>query len=370
MIQEKRIVDHFASLVAIDAPSRGERALAETVKGQLRALGLSIEEDQAGAAIGGDCNNIYATWPGTLDWPPLIFCAHFDTVEPGQGKRAVIGSDGIITSAGDTVLGADDLSGLTAIVEAIRSIGEDGLEHRTVELFLTVAEEQHLLGSTHAELQRLKGRQAYVLDASGSPGTAIVQAPGNIGLVFELQGQSAHAGMEPEKGVSAITAAAKGIAAMRLGRIDTETTANIGRICGGGATNIVADACTVTAECRSRDWAKLEAQANQMCASMENAARELGARVSIQRHVSYRPYAVPADSPVLARFQAVCQKLKLAGDLQPGGGGSDNNTLCEAGFDGIVLTCGMDQVHSCQERIAVRDLVDTARLVESLIKEP
>jgi tripeptide aminopeptidase len=177
MIQEKRIVDHFRSLVAIDAPSRGERALAETVKGQLRALGLSIEEDQAGAAIGGDCNNIYATWPGTLDWPPLIFCVHFDTVEPGKGKRAVIGSDGIITSAGDTVLGADDLSGLTAIVEAIRSIARDGLEHRTVELFLTVAEEQHLLGSLMPNCSASRAGRLMCLTPAVRPGQRSCRLP-------------------------------------------------------------------------------------------------------------------------------------------------------------------------------------------------
>ena len=155
---------------------------------------------------------------------------------------------------------------------------------------------------------------------------------------------------------------------MRLG-IDTETTAQHRAHLRRGATNIVADACTRDRGSAARGTGQLEAQANQMCVRMEKRPRE-PARGFRPAHVSYLPYAVPADSPVLARFQAVCQKLKLAGDLQPGGGGSDDNTLCEAGFDGIVLTCGMDQVHSCQERIAVRDLVDTARLVESLIKEP
>lgn len=371
MINEKRLTGHFVSLVAVDAPSFQEREIADIVCAQLRDLGLQIAEDQAGAAIGGNCGNVYAVWPGSrADLVPLLFCAHFDTVEPARGKRAVIQADGRITSAGDTVLGADDLSALTAIIEAIRSISEAGLPHRTVELLLTVAEEQHLAGSRHFEPERLKARQAYVLDAEDAPGTAVIRAPGNIGLVFEVSGQAAHAGMAPEAGISAITAAARGIAAMRLGRIDRETTANIGRISGGGETNIVADTCIVTAECRSQDRAKMEAQADHLCACMEQAATAMGARLQIRRQTPYHPYAVAPDSLALQRFRQACAELSLPAAETPAGGGSDNNTLMLHGFDGLVLTCGMKKVHTRQEEISIRDLLDTARLVERLILIP
>lgn len=371
MIQEKRLVEQFVSLVAVDAPSCRERAIADIICAELRQMGLLVSEDQAGASIGGDCNNVYAAWPGNgSEYEPLLFCAHFDTVEPGLGKKAVIHADGRITSSGDTVLGADDLSGITAILEAIRSIQEAGLQHRPVELLFTVAEEQHLMGSRHFEPDRLHARQAYILDAEGAPGTAVVRAPGNIGLVFDMSGQAAHAGMAPEQGISAITAAARGIAAMKLGRIDAETTANIGRICGGGETNVVADACTVTAECRSQDPAKLTAQADHMCDCMQQAALALGARLSIRRQTVYHPYAVAPDSQALARFRKACKQLSLPTAERPGGGGSDNNTLVQHGLDGLVLTCGMRKVHSRQEEILIKDLVDAARLVECLILLP
>ncbi len=371
MINETRLVQEFCELVAIDAPSLAEKEIADLVYQKLEELGLELAWDKAAAAIGGNCNNLYATWPGSRsDLEPLLFCAHFDTVEPSRGKRAVLTEDGRITSAGDTVLGADDLSGLTPILEALRSIKESGQAHRTVQLLITVAEELHLLGSRHYEPDRLIARQAYTLDAEGPPGTAIIRAPGNIGFKFKISGQSAHAGMAPEKGISAITAAARGISAMRLGRVDHETTANIGRISGGGETNLVAASCEITAECRSQDTAKLAEQARHMRSCMEEAAGQLGAKITIEETLAYQPYAVPAKSKALARFHQACQQLGLAGKEEPGGGGSDNNTLVLAGIDGLVLTCGMRKVHTLQEEIYIEDLVNTARLVEALILLP
>lgn len=371
MIDEARLVAEFCEYVAIDAPTFFEKELADLVWQRLDELGLELSQDGAGALIGGNCNNVYATWPGTRpDLEPILFCAHFDTVEPSRGKQAILTGDGRITSAGDTVLGADNLSGLTAIMEALRSIKEDNVPHRTVQLLLTVAEEQHLLGSRHLEPHRIKARQAYTLDAEGPPGTAISRAPGNIGFKFKVSGQPAHAGMAPEKGISAITAAARGIAAMPLGRIDHETTANIGRISGGGETNIVAADCTVTAECRSQDMAKMQAQADSMRSCMEEAAASLGAGLEIEQTLAYQPYAVPANSKALHRFQQACSQLGFAGNQEPGGGGSDNNTLVLHGIDGIVLTCGMRKVHTLEEEIYISDLVNTARLVEALILLP
>lgn len=370
MIQENRLVQQFVTLVGIDAPSKAERQMADTIIGQLRQMGFAVEEDQAGAAIGGNCNNVRATLPGGLDLPPLLFCAHFDTVEPSCGKTACIGADGIIRSKGDTVLGADDLGGLVPILEAIRSLQEDHRPHRPIELLLTVAEEQHLLGSNNMKPGWLTAREGYILDMSGEPGLGILRAPGHIGFVFEIQGKASHAGIAPEKGISAITVAAKGIAAMRLGKVDAATTANIGQICGGGETNIVAESCRVTAECRSLDQAKLEEQAADMCACMEAAAASMGAAVTISRDVRYHPYELDKNDPVVVRFTEACRLLGLPCRLESGGGGSDNNVLMRQNVTGMVLSCGMMQVHSCREQISIRDLVNTARLVETLITLP
>lgn len=370
MIQQERLVRHFTTCVTVDAPSLGERQMADLIIRDLLAMGFSVEEDMAGQTIGGNCNNVYARLPGSLDLAPVLFCAHFDTVAPACGKVAVIGADGTIRSRGDTVLGADDLAGLTGIIEAIKSIQEDGKPHRPIELFLTVAEEQHLLGSNHMDPGRLTAREAYVLDTSGAPGLGVLRAPGNIALVFEIYGQASHAGIAPEKGISAITVAAKGIAAMRLGKIDSRTSANIGQISGGGETNVVADYCRVTAECRSVSQTGLDSQADEMCACMEQAAADLGASVKIHRRTAYYPYEVDSSSPVVRRFLAACGQLGMTGRLETGGGGSDNNVLVRRGISGMVLSCGMNQVHSCHENISIADLVLTARLVEKLIELP
>jgi|LSQX01.2.fsa_nt_gb tripeptide aminopeptidase len=370
MIQEKRLVDQFADYVAIDSPSLHERQLADIIKRQLEQMGFSVSEDKAGEAIGGDCGNVYALLPGSLDLPPILFSGHFDTVEPSRGKRAVVHDNGLITSGGDTVLGADDLAALTAILEAIRSLQEEDKPHRPVELLITVAEEKHLLGSRHLEPERLTAREAYVLDTDGEPGLAINRAPGNINMVFKIRGKAAHAGMKPEEGISAITVAAKGIAAMRLGRLDDETTANIGEIKGGQATNIVAEHCIVTSECRSQTWDKMKEQADHMCDCMRQAADELGAELEIERVVSYYPYSVEAESPVLVRFQKACDELGLPFKTMGGGGGSDNNELVRHGIEGLVLATGMRNCHSTQEQIETKHLVQMANLVEKLILLP
>jgi tripeptide aminopeptidase len=369
MIQEKRLTDLFCQLVRIDAPSLNERAMADQVKHMLSNLGCRVEEDQAGEAIGGNCGNLIAYWPGEVDKPPILFGVHLDTVGPCLGKEPIIGSDQVIRSNGQTILGADDLSGLAAILEAMRSINEDQIPHRPVEILASVAEELHLKGSHQFDFGQLASREAYVLDTSGSPGAAALQAPGHVSLTFEIFGQAAHAGIAPETGISAIQAACKGISGMKLGRIDAETTANIGRIEGGGATNIVADYCLATSECRSLRQEKLQAQAASMRACMEQGAAETGARVSIKEVTSYHPYQVNPEHPVVGRFVRACAKLGLPGKLSTSGGGSDNNVLMQHGIAGIVLTCGMQQVHSCSENISILDLVNTARLVEELIRD-
>lgn len=366
MINEQRLVRLFCDLVTIDSPSRDERAMADRVTNLLLELGGHVEEDVAGQAIDGNCGNLYARLPGQLPGDPLLLSVHLDTVEPGRGKQAVI-RDGIIRSAGDTVLGADDLAGLTAIIEAVRSTDEQAIPRRSLEILLTVAEEQHLLGSHHLEPWRLKSHEAYVLDTSGAPGLAVLQAPGHIGLVFEIYGQAAHAGIAPETGISAIQTAALGIAAMRLGRVDEVSTANIGRIEGGGETNVVADYCRVTAECRSLDQTALRALADELRTAMNRAAEQTGARVNIHEKQSYQPYQVEPDHPVVTRFTEACEMLGLPVRLVATGGGSDNNILALHGITGIVLSCGMSRVHSCQEEISIRDLTDTAKLVQLLI---
>jgi tripeptide aminopeptidase len=370
MINEKRLVDQFCELVLIDSPSLGERQMADTIKILLGELGCQVREDETGPRISGNCGNLVATCPGSLEGPPLLLAGHLDTVEPCHGKKAVIGGDRIIRSQGTTILGADDLAGITAILEALRTARERNIPHRSLEFLLTVAEELHLKGSHQLEPGLLQAREAYVLDTSGAPGFAVLAAPGHILMSFAVTGKAAHAGIAPQDGINAITAAARGIAAMKLGRIDPDTTANIGRIEGGGETNIVAAHCLVTAECRSLDYGRLVEQAAGMRGAMEQAAFEAGASLAVEQTISYLPYHVDAVRPVVRRFENACRLSGLTARLGPGGGGSDNNVLAQMGIEGIVLSCGMNQVHSCREEISIADLCGTARLLLALISLP
>jgi tripeptide aminopeptidase len=369
-INEKRLVNQFCDLVRIDSPSLKERQMADEVGGILRGLGFSVFEDQAGEAIGGNCGNMYASMPGELSGPPLLFAVHLDTVEPCRGKAAMVGEDQVIRSQGTTILGADDLAGITAVLEAVRSAREQNLPCRSLELLLTVSEEIHLQGAHHLRREKLKALEAYVLDTSGQPGAAVLKAPGHIRMVFRFIGKAAHAGIAPEAGISAIMAAARGIAALNLGRVDPETTANIGRIEGGGETNIVAEECLVTAECRSLNDNQLQEQAADMQAKMEQAAQLSGARLEITATTSYLPYEVNPERPVVQRFKEACRMTGLQARLIASGGGSDNNILARHGIEGVVISCGMEDVHSCREHIRCRDLSDTARLVMALMSLP
>lgn len=370
MINEARLVSLFCELVEIDSPSRAERQLADRLSAIFERLGFAVAEDDAGVRIGGNCGNIYARLYGSLPLAPILFSCHMDTVEPCRGKRAVVGPDDVIRSAGGTVLGADNLAGITAVLEAVECIRSSGKPHRTIEVLLSVAEELHLSGSHWLEPSRLTAREAYVLDTSGPPGRAVLQAPGHIGLTFDVFGQAAHAGIDPEAGISAIRAAALGIASLRTGRVDELTTANIGRIEGGGETNIVADHCRVTAECRSLNLDRLKAVAEEMKSIMARAAAAVGARIETMEKLSYLPYNVSENQPVVSRFREVCAKLGLPVSLIVSGGGSDNNVLALHGIDGIVIACGMNKVHTREEQIRIADLADTARLVLGLIESP
>lgn len=367
MINQDRLVKTFCDLVRIDSVSGRERELADFLKKLLQEQGFTVSEDNTGKIIGGNCGNVHAVLKGETDLSPLLFSLHMDTVQPGIGKRPQIGADRIIRSDGSTVLGADDMAGAAAVIEAVRSLREEKVQSRSLELLFSVAEEAHLQGIRHFDHSRLQAKEAYVLDTSGSPGLAVIAAPGHIKMDFTVTGRSAHAGIDPEKGISAISIAARAITGMRTGRLDAETTANIGCIEGGGETNLVADRCFFTAECRSLSEERLERQVAAMCRTAEQMAREAGGTVTIDKHRSYDPYSIAPERPVVRRFLTACANVGISGRLGKTGGGSDNNFLQSWGIEGVVLSCGMQQVHTCQEHIAITDLMDTARLVRALI---
>ena len=369
MIREDRIIQEFCELVRIDSPSYGERKITDAIKKKLEAIGFQVKEDGAAAKIGGSAGNIYAYLPGEPDAEPILFCGHTDTVEPSRGKQAVVHEDGRITGAGDTVLGGDDLCGVVGILEGIRHLEEEGIPHRPVEVILMVAEEVFGKGAKAYDYEGMpiRSKEAYVMDMSGSVGAAAVGAPTLIGWEARITGKAAHAGFAPETGVNAILAASKALALLTPGWIGDDTTMNIGTIRGGKANNIVPDECIVKGEVRSLDHEKALGIIDRIRETFMDQAGDAEIDFSTDPHLV--AYHTPEDHPVVKRFRRACRKLDLPGRTTVTLGGSDNNILALHGITGIVLSCGMNSVHSTEEYTCVRDLVKGAELVAELLTD-
>ncbi len=357
MIDEARLVNTFLELVAIDSPSGQEQVMGEDLMQRLCDLGGAVVRDEHGNVIG--------RWAeGDGDW--LMLSAHMDTVGKDTGIKPQI-RDGVIYSDGTTILGSDDKSGVAAILEVIRSIRDDGLPHPPLEVVFSVGEEVSLRGARLLDKSKLRSRQGYVLDSGGVIGTIVVSAPSQDSLEVIVHGKTAHAGSEPERGINAIRVASEAIAAMPLGRIDEETTANIGIIEGGTARNIVPDRVRVIGEARSRNDASLERQTRAMTAAFQSAADRHGARLEMNVLRAYNTYRLTPSTPLVARAVAAAERLGLTPDFHESGGGSDANIYAEAGISCAVLSTGMVDVHTPQEHVAIADMVDSARLLQAVV---
>lgn len=360
MINETRLVQTFLDLVAIDSPSGQEETISKELARRFAGLGAEVEQDEHW--------NLIARFPANGsddDW--LMLSAHMDTVGKDVGIKPVI-RDGVIYSDGTTILGSDDKSGVAAILEVIRSLKEDGLKHPPLEAVISVGEEVSLRGAKLLDKSKLRARRGYVLDAGGPIGTIITNAPSQDTLEVWVYGKTAHAGSEPEKGINAIVVASAAIAAMPLGRIDFETTANIGIIQGGVATNIVPDQVYVKGEARSRDDAKLAAQTAAMVGAFEDAAERYGARVEVKIQRSYTSFKLADDHPVVAAAADAARRLGYEPIIKGTGGGSDANIYAEHGIACAILSTGMADVHTPQEHIAIADMVGAARLLQEIVR--
>jgi tripeptide aminopeptidase len=357
MINQDRLVSTLLELVQIDSPSGQEEEIARHLAAELRSLGLTVERDTTGNVIGRLAGE------GT----PILLSAHMDTVEPGRGVKPAI-SAGIVTSDGTTILGSDDKSGVAVILEVIRVLAEQGVPHPPLEVALTVSEEIGLKGAKGLDLNALRAKEGIVLDSGGPIGAIVVSAPSQDKIRAVVHGKTAHAGVEPEKGINAIVVAAEAIAAMLLGRIDEETTANIGRIQGGTATNIVPDRVEMAGEARSRDGSKLEAQVRAMTEALKKAASRHRATVEIDVERSYTAFKLNKEDGIVQKAVAAAKVLGLTPVLVPSGGGSDANIFNAGGFPTINLSTGMDQVHTTEERIAVDDLVKSAEFLLAILR--
>jgi len=371
VIDRARLAEEFLALVRISSPSRREGAVAERLVAALEALGATVEVDEAGRAVGGDTGNVLGRLPGTVpDAPPLLLCAHMDTVVPCEPVRPVREGD-VVRTDGTSVLGGDDKAGIVAILEALRAARAHGVPHGPVDVLFTICEEVGLLGAKHFDVGRLRARTGLVLDCDGVD-ELVTRAPAADALRVTVHGLEAHAGVCPEQGINAIRVAAEAIAAMRLGRIDPETTANVGVIEGGLATNIVPNRVVVRGEARSLDLAKLAAQTEHMRRCFEEAAarhrvvvdgREHRARVEVVAERSYDRLAVPDDAPIVRLLRQAAARLGRTLRLRATGGGCDANVFNGRGLEVVNLGCGMRAIHTVHEWIDLRDVVATAELL-------
>lgn len=366
MINNNRLFTLFEQLVSIDSPSFGEREICDFIKTKFSESGIAFYEDDAGDKIGGSCGNLYAYIDGALDLPPLLFCAHMDTVEPSRGKRMQINKNGVITSDSQTVLGADDCAGIAAILEALATLKETGAAHRPVEILFTVAEEPYCVGIQHMDFEKIRSDEAYVFDLSGSVGGAAYQAPTIISFKAVFIGHSAHAGFAPEKGLHAIKAAAEAVLQIPCGRVENATV-NIGTISGGTADNIVPDSCVLTGEIRSLSDEEAHRQLRIISKSMQNAANKSGVKVSIESVSNCTAYRTDTKHTVVKRFESACLKTGLKSHLCQTFGGSDNNYMAGQGIKGIVVATAMNNCHSCTEYTTKQELERAASIAFELM---
>jgi tripeptide aminopeptidase len=375
MIDRERVVSEFLELVQISSVSRREAGMTRRLVPALQAMGAEVEVDEAGAAVSGDTGNVLARFRATApDAPPFLLSAHMDTVVPGDNVRPVTQGD-VVRTDGTTVLGGDDKTGIVAILEAVRVLGERGIPHGPLEVLFTICEEIGLLGAKHFDTRRLAARTGVVLDCDGV-NELITRAPAANRLTFTVHGVEAHAGICPEEGISAIQVAAEAIAGMSLGRVDAETTANLGVISGGLATNIVPNRVEIRGETRSLSVDKLEAQCAHMVRRLEEAAahrrvtvngREHGARVESRIARMYERLHVTDDAPVVRLLADAARRLGRPFRTRASGGGSDANVFNARGLEIANLGCGMREIHTVNEWVDVNDVFATAELlVETL----
>jgi tripeptide aminopeptidase len=350
------ILDLFLELCAISSPPGAERPVADRVLGYLRLLGLEPDEDDAGTRIGSTAGNVYARLPATAPGTPIFLCAHLDTVPPAGPIEPVVGDDGVVRNAAGTILGADNKAAVVAMLAAARQVLAEGRPHAGIELVFTPKEEVGLQGAGAFDEGRLEARVGYVFDQAAPIGEIILGAPFAHTLEARFHGRASHAGMYPEEGRSAIVAAARAIADLRLGRLDELTTANVGTIEGGIARNIVPEWCTLKAEARSHDERRLTETVQEMLDAFSFAATVSDCTVETEVSEQYRGYRFrPDDLPVRLAAEAL-RRTGFEPSTTLSGGGADANVFNARGLQCVNLANGMAEIHTSDEHIAVADL--------------
>jgi tripeptide aminopeptidase len=346
----------FTELASIPSPSGDERPVAERVVTELKGVGLQLEEDDCGPRIGSTVGNLYGRIDATAPGTPLFFCAHLDTVPPDGAIEPVVDDDGFVRNRAGTILGADNKAAVVAMIEAVRQVLRSGRRHAGIELVFTPKEEVGLIGAKEFDVGRLTARAGYVYDMAAPIGTVILAAPSARKIDFRFHGRAAHSGMYPEEGRSAIAAAARAIADFRLGRLDEETTANVGTITGGVARNIVPEWCRFEAEVRSLDDRKLGDVIEEMLEVATFAASLGECDLETEVGADYKAYRFGRDDSVVRLAVEALERTGHQLRFETTGGAADANVFNEHGLACLNLANGMIDIHTPEERIAVEDL--------------
>ena len=352
------LVDLFLELCAMPSPSGSERAVADRVAAYLTDLGLEWDEDDAAATLDGDAGNIYCRIPPTngSSGTPIFLCAHTDTVPPETTIDPVVDEDGIVRNAAGTILGSDNKAAVVVMLEAVRQILDESREHAGIELLFTPQEEVSLRGADAFDHSRFVATTGYVYDQGAAIGEIVLGSPHARLLDFRFHGAAAHAGMHPEDGRSAIAAASRAIADFRLGRVDEETSANVGVISGGTARNVVPEWCSFTAEVRSHDEAKAVDLAREMLESAAFAASLADCEVESEVRPSFPGYRFRESDPPVRLAAEALERAGYTPTYALSGGGADANVFNARGLQCVNLANGMMEIHTPDEHIAVADL--------------
>ncbi|MGL5152512.1 MAG: M20/M25/M40 family metallo-hydrolase [Clostridium sp.] len=366
MINEERVVKRFIEYVKIDSESYDEKAFGERLVKDFSSLGIEAKVDDSGKKFGSNFGNIIVKINGDLNKEPILFSCHMDTVKPGKGVNPII-KDGIIYSDGTTILGGDDKGGIAAIIEALTSIKEEKISHGPIEIVFTIAEEVGMFGAKELDYKNIKSKIGYVFDTSGDPGSITIKGPAQDKIIVEIIGKPAHAGVCPEDGISAIQIASDAISKMKLLRVDENTTANIGTISGGVATNVVCPQVKIEAEARSTVIESLDIQTKHMVDTFKEVCEAYGGEIKVDVSRLYGEFVVDEGHEVVERAKKVFRKMGITPSTTQTGGGSDTNIFNGHGIKVVNLASGETKPHTKEESIKICDLVTIAQVVKKLI---
>jgi tripeptide aminopeptidase len=352
-LERQRLGDLFAALCAIASPYGHERACADRVRSELGALGIAVEEDEAGAELGGEAGNLLARVPGT-GAESVLLCAHLDTV-PHDGPIEPVRDDGVWSNRHETILGADNKAAVAVLLAVARRLRAEPAA-AGLELLFTVGEENALAGAKAFDAARLRSPFGYVFDHATPIGEVIVASPTYYRIEAEYHGAAAHAGIKPEAGRSAILAAARAVAAMPLGRLDDETTANVGTIRGGSGVNVVPERCSLVAEARSLDDGKVEETVKRIVDALYDGAGATECDVDVIASKLFQGYRIRGSAPEVAAAETALRDCGYEPKRIATGGGSDANALRVAGIPVVNLANGTEAPHEPTERVSVAAL--------------